>query len=267
MSEANVTQEVGIPEGRLSFLDDHLRDAVASRTKPHAHVAVRALHLLSAPEMFAISNLPLDDGRMQPGSKNLLSLALYALFLQDLRRDAFLVSMEEEQTAMEVAAEMLVYAVRRHLADARSVQDLQRVMGYEAVGRTDLSPGDRSAWSLAWRALYHLGQIPEPDERSSDNFTHLLMTAETWLRDGQPWTEEKEAALRDLASQHFIGIATPGSAAVTLNQDQEIWIKHRFPGLFGAYGGDFLGLLTEFLGDEPHTSGDLNIEFLPTQDV
>jgi hypothetical protein len=268
MSEVDAIQEVGTPEGRMSFLDPHLRDALASRAKPHAHVAIKALHLLSGPEMFAISMLPLDDGRHQEGSRNLLSLALYALFLVDLKRDAFLTAIEEEQTSVEVAGEMLVYTVRKHLADARTLQDLQRVMGYEAVGRTDLNPGDRAAWSLAWRALYHLGQIPEPDERAGDNFTHLLSTAENWLRDGHPWTEEKELSLRDLASQHFIGIASPSEAAVATNRTQEEWAKRHFPSLFRSFGDNLVDLLAEFSGgDETHTSGDVGIEFLPTGDA
>jgi len=266
MSESTVIPTIGTPEGRLAFLDAHLRMVLMARTKPHAHVALRALHMLSGPEMQAISEMPLDDGRVQEGSKNLLALSLYALFVEDLRRDAYLVSMDEEQTVTEMAAERLVYIVRRHLADARSVQDLQRVMGYEAVGRTDLSPGDRTAWSLAWRALYRLGQIPEPDERSGDNFTHLLLTAESWLRDGLPWTREKDDQLLDLAAQHFVGIANPSEAAVALNQEQDSWAKRHFPGLFHAYGLDFVELLSGFVDpSEIKGQGPTRLEFLPTE--
>lgn len=243
-------------DSRMAFVDEHLREAIHSRTKPHAIVALQAIHLLTTPEMEAIQRLPHDDGRMAPGSKNLLALAQYALFLEELRRDAFGndIFAIDTQIITEKAVESLIGAIRNHLADARTLQDLQRVMGYQTTGRTDLSPGDRTAWSLTWRALFSIGQIPEEGERALDNFTYLLQTAQNWLLDGEPWSQGKDQELKELAAMLFVGIGEPSRQAVETNRAQKHWAEARYPALTKAFGADLGELLdgvTEGLLGEP----------------
>lgn len=232
-----------LPQGRLGFIDQTLRDAIASRTKDYAHVALHAIHLMTDYEFENVARLPMDDGRTQAGSKNLLALAHYALFLETLMRDSWLVATDTDVIPQESATELLVSAIRANLQYARTIQDLQRVMGYNAIGRTDLLPGDRSAWTLTWRALLRRGEIPAKPERAADNFTYLLMTAQNWLSDGEPWTQDRDSELEDLAGMLFSGAASTPDIASDVVAEQETWVQSAYPGLYNNFGPGIAELL------------------------
>lgn len=208
-----------------SWLDASFTKALNDPSRDYPQVAYQAARMLSDEEVFAIQQIPLEAGGHLEGSRNILELAKYALFVEGLRFESE--GRQHTFTAPAMSAvELMVRIVRSYGYSGFPLQDYMRLMGVDAIGRMGVHPKDRLAWSIVTHVLAMLpeGVLRRSNEQQlADNFTWLMIQAQQLLDEG-PWNQAKESEIYEVASMLFVGSARPSAEVCAITTAEQEYV-------------------------------------------
>ena len=166
------------------------------------------------------------EGGHLEGSRNILELAKYSLFLESLRFESEGRGPTFTSPAMS-AVELMVRIVRAYGYSGFPLQDYMRLMGMDAIGRMGIHPKDRLSWSIVTNVLAMLPKgtlLRANDTQMADNLTWLLLQTQQLLDEG-PWNKANETEIYEVASMLFVGSAHPSAEVCAITTAENEYIQ------------------------------------------
>ncbi len=209
-----------------SWIDATFTKALNDRSRDYPQVAYQVARMLTSEEVIALQEIPLEEGGHLEGSRNILELAKYSLFLESLRFESEGRGPTFTSPAMS-AVELMVRIVRAYGYSGFPLQDYMRLMGMDAIGRMGIHPKDRLSWSIVTNVLAMLPKgtlLRANDTQMADNLTWLLLQTQQLLDEG-PWNKANETEIYEVASMLFVGSAHPSAEVCAITTAENEYIQ------------------------------------------